>query len=83
MASEKSSACEQSQEVDAEKSADEFLEKIKQTPSEDEPLYPAEVMMASADEFVSQFNKPEIQKAVAEMKQKPSLFQRIKNWSTN
>lgn len=38
MASEKSNACEPPQEVDAEKSADEFLEQIKQAPlKEDAP----------------------------------------------
>lgn len=39
--------------------------------------------MASADEFIDQFNKPEVQKAIAEIEPKPSLFQRIKNWFVN
>lgn len=83
MASEKANACEQSQEVDAEKSADELLEKIKQTSSENKTVDQAEVMTASVDEFIDQFNKPEVQQAIAEIEQKPSLLQRIKNWFTN
>ena len=66
-----------------EKSADELLEKIKQTPSEDKTIDSVEVMMKSTDEFIDQFSRPEVQQAIAEMKQKPSLFQRIKNWFAN
>lgn len=88
MASEKSNACEPPQEVDAEKSADEFLEQIKQTPLKDDALETAAVDdELFAERFkrieIPERNKLAIQQAIAEMKQKPSLFQRIKNWFTN
>lgn len=88
MASEKSNACEPPQEVDAEKSADEFLEQIKQTPLKDDALETAAVDdELFAERFkrieIPERNKLAIQQAIAEMKQKPSLFQRIKNWFAN
>lgn len=88
MASEKSNACEPPQEVDAEKSADEFLEQIKQAPlKEDAPETTAVDDELFAERFkrieIPERNKLAIQQAIAEMKQKPSLFQRIKNWFTN
>lgn len=87
-ASEKSNACEPPQEVDAEKSADEFLEQIKQTPLKDDALETAAVDdELFAERFkrieIPERNKLAIQQAIAEMKQKPSLFQRIKNWFAN
>ena len=88
MASEKLNACEPPQEVDAEKSADEFLEQIKQTPLKDDTLETAAVDdELFAERFkrieIPERNKLAIQRAIAEMKQKPSLFQRIKNWFAN
>lgn len=88
MASEKASACELSQEVNAEKSADEFLEQIKQAPLKDDALETAAVDdELFAERFkrieIPERNKLAIQQAIAEMKQKPSLFQRIKNWFAN
>lgn len=88
MASEKSNACEPPQEVDAEKSADEFLEQIKQAPlKEDAPETTAVDDELFAERFkrieIPERNKLAIQQAITEMKQKPSLFQRIKNWFTN
>ena len=88
MASEKSNACEPPQEVDAEKSADEFLEQIKQAPlKEDAPETTAVDDELFAERFkrieIPERNKLAIQQAIADMKQKPSLFQRIKNWFAN
>lgn len=88
MASEKLNACEPPQEVNAEKSADEFLEQIKQVPLKDDALETAAVDdELFAERFkrieIPERNKLAIQQAIAEMKQKPSLFQRIKNWFTN
>lgn len=88
MASEKASVCETSQDFNAEKSADEFLEQIKQTPLKDDALENASVDdELFAERFkrieIPERNKLAIQQAIAEMKQKPSLFQRIKNWFTN
>ncbi len=73
MASEKASACELSQELDAEKSADEFLEQIKQTTLRDDAL---ETATADDEIFAERFrrieiperNKLAIQQAIAEMK---------------
>lgn len=84
MVSEKSNACEPPQEVDAEKSAGEFLEQIKQTPLRDDALETAAVDdELFAERFkrieIPERNKLAIQQAIAEMKQEPSLFQRIKN----
>lgn len=88
MTSEKLNACEQPQEVDAEKSADEFLEQIKQVPLKDDALETAAVDdELFAERFkrieIPERNKLAIQQAIAELKQKPSLFQRIKNWFAN
>ena len=88
MTSEKSNACEPPQEVDAEKSADEFLEQIKQAPLKED----AHETTAVDDElFAERFkrieiperNKLAIRQAISEIGQKPSLFQRIKNWFAN
>lgn len=88
MTSEKSNACEPPQEVDAEKSADEFLEQIKQAPlKEDAPETTAVDDELFAERFkrieIPERNKLAIQKAIAEIEPKPSLFQRIKNWFAN
>lgn len=77
-------ACEPPQEVDAEKSADEFLEQIKQTPLKDDALETAAVDdELFAERFkrieIPERNKLAIQQAISEIKQKPSVFQRIKN----
>ena len=71
-----------------EKSTDELLEQIKQTPLKDDTLETAAVDdKLFAERFkrieIPERNKLAIQQAIAEMKQKPSLFQRIKNWFTN
>lgn len=71
-----------------EKSTDELLEKVKQTPLKDDALETAAVdNELFAERFkrieIPERNKLAIQQAIAEMKQKPSLFQRIKNWFTN
>ena len=71
-----------------EKSTDELLEQIKQTPLKDDALETAAVDdELFAERFkrieIPERNKLAIQQAIAEMKQKPSLFQRIKNWFTN
>ena len=71
-----------------EKSTDELLEQIKQTPLRDDALETAAVDdELFAERFkrieIPERNKLAIQQAIAEMKQKPSLFQRIKNWFTN
>lgn len=88
MASEKSNACEPPREVDAEKSADEFLEQIKQTPLKDDALETAAVDdELFAERFkrieIPERNKLAIRQAISEIGQKPSLFQRIKNWFAN
>lgn len=83
MASEKLNACEPPQEVDAEKSADEFLEKIKQTSAKEDALETAATVDEPTEKYPDIFGNPEVQQAIAEMKQKPSLFQRIKNWFAN
>ena len=71
-----------------EKSTDELLEQIKQTPLKDDALETAAVDdELFAERFkrieIPERNKLAIRQAIAEMKQKPSLFQRIKNWFAN
>jgi hypothetical protein len=71
-----------------EKSTDELLEQIKQTPLKDDTLETAAVDdELFAERFkrieIPERNKLAIQQAIAEMKQKSSLFQRIKNWFAN
>lgn len=71
-----------------EKSTDELLEQIKQTPLKDDALETAAVDDELFAEWFKRIEIPErnklvIQQAIAEMKQKPSLFQRIKNWFAN
>ena len=88
MASEKANVCEMSQDFNAEKSADEFLEQVKQIPLKDDTLETAAVddeLFAECFKRIEipECNKLAIQQAISEMKQKPSLFQRIKNWFTN
>lgn len=83
MASDESNACEPPQEVDAEKSADELLKQIKQTPLKEDALETAATVDEPTEKYPDIFGNPEVQKAIAEMKQKPSLFQRIKNWFAN
>ena len=83
MVSEKANVCETSQDFNAEKSADEFLEQIKQTPLKEDALETAATVDEPTEKYPDIFGNPEVQKAIAEMKQKPSLFQRIKNWFAN
>lgn len=71
-----------------EKSTDELLEQIKQTPLRDDTLETAAVDdELFAERFkrieIPERNKLAIQQAISEMKQKPSLLQRIKNWFAN
>ena len=71
-----------------EKSTDELLEKVKQTSSKEENLETVDSLdELFAERFkrieISERDKQMIQQAIAEMKQKPSLFQRIKDWFTN
>ena len=70
------------------RSKDAVFEQIKQTPLRDAVLETATVDdELFAERFkrieIPERNKLAIQQAIAEMKQKPSLFQRIKNWFTN
>jgi hypothetical protein len=66
-----------------EKSTDELLKQIKQTPLKEDALETAATVDEPTEKYPDIFGDPEVQKAIAEMKQKPSLFQRIKNWFTN
>lgn len=71
-----------------ENSTDELLEQIKQTPLKDDTLETAAVDdELFAERFkrieIPERNKLAIQQAITEMKQKPILFQRIKNWFAN
>lgn len=66
-----------------EKSTDELLKQIKQTPLKEDALETAATVDEPTEKYPDIFGNPEVQKAIAEMKQKPSLFQRIKNWFTN
>ena len=66
-----------------EKSTDELLKQIKQTPLKEDALETATTVDEPNEKYPDIFGNPEVQKAIAEMKQKPSLFQRIKNWFTN
>ena len=84
MASEKS--VESNEHLSAykiEKSTDELLKQIKQTPLKEDALETAATVDEPTEKYPDIFGNPEVQKAIAEMKQKPSLFQRIKNWFTN
>lgn len=84
MASEKSvESNEHLSTYKIEKSTDELLKQIKQTPSKEGAIGTTEIVDNSSDELASPFSRPEVQQAIAEMKQKPSLFQRIKNWFAN
>lgn len=88
MASKKANVCEMSQDFNAEKSADEFLEQIKQTPLRDDALETATVDdEIFAERFkrieIPERNKLAIRQAISEIGQKPSLFQCIKNWFVN
>ena len=67
------------------RSKDAVFEQIKQTPLKEAALETAAVDdELFAERFkrieIPERNKLAIQQAIAEMKQKPSLFQRIKNW---
>lgn len=66
-----------------EKSTDELLKQIKQTPLKEDALETAATVDEPTEKYPDIFGNPEVQKAISEMKQKPSLFQRIKNWFTN
>lgn len=70
------------------RSKDAVFEQIKQTPLKEDALETAAVDdELFAERFkrieIPERNKLAIQQAVAKMKQKPSLFQRIKNWFAN
>jgi hypothetical protein len=70
------------------RSKDAVFEQIKQMPLKDDALETAAVDdELFAERFkrveIPERNKLAIQQAVAKMKQKPSLFQRIKNWFAN
>lgn len=70
------------------RSKDAVFEQIKQTPLKDDTLETATVDdELFAERFkrieIPERNKLAIQQAIAEMKQKPSLFQHIKNWFAN
>lgn len=70
------------------RSKDAVFEPIKQAPlKEDAPETTAVDDELFAERFkrieIPERNKLAIQQAIAEMKQKPSLFQRIKNWFAN
>lgn len=66
-----------------EKSTDELLKQIKQTSLKEDALETAATVDEPTEKYPDIFGNPEVQKAIAEMKQKPSLFQRIKNWFAN
>lgn len=66
-----------------EKSTDELLKQIKQTPLEEDALETAATVDEPTEKYPDIFGNPEVRQAIAEMKQKPSLFQRIKDWFTN
>lgn len=71
-----------------EKHTDAFLEQIKQTPLKDDALETAAVDdELFAERFkrieIPERNKLAIRQAISEIGQKPSLFQRIKNWFAN
>lgn len=66
-----------------EKSTDEPLKQIKQTPLKEDALETAATVYEPTEKCPDIFGNPEVQQAIAEMKQKPSLFQRIKNWFAN
>ena len=66
-----------------EKSTGELLKQIKQTPLKEDALETAATVDEPTEKYPDIFGNPEVQKAIAEMKQKPSLFQRIKNWFAN
>ena len=84
MASEKSAKSDEPLSTyKIEKSTDELLKQIKQTPLKEDALETAATVDEPAEKYPDIFGNPEVQKAIAEMKQKPSLFQRIKNWFVN
>lgn len=66
-----------------EKSTDELLKQIKQTPLKEDALETAATVDEPSEKYPDIFGNPEVQKAITEMKQKPSIFQRIKNWFAN
>lgn len=65
------------------RSKDAVFEQIKQTPLKEDALETAATVDEPTEKYPDIFGNPEVQKAIAEMKQKPSLFQRIKNWFAN
>lgn len=84
MASEKSAKSDEPLSTcKIEKSTDELLKQIKQTPLKEDTLETAATVDEPTEKYPDIFGNPEVQKAIAEMKQKPSLFQRIKNWFAN
>ena len=62
------------------RSKDAVFEQIKQTPLKEDALETAATVDEPTEKYPDIFGNPEVQKAIAEMKRKPSLFQRIKNW---
>lgn len=84
MASEKSAKSDEPLSTyKIEKSTDELLKQIKQTPLKEDALETAATVDEPAEKYPDIFGNPEVQKAIAKMKQKPSLLQRIKNWFVN
>lgn len=65
------------------RSKDAVFEQIKQTPLKEDALETAATVDEPTEKYPDIFGNPEVQKAIAEMKQKPSLFQHIKNWFAN
>ena len=70
------------------RSKDAVFERIKQTPLKDDTLETAAVDdELFAERFkrieIPERNKLAIRQAISEIGQKPSIFQRIKNWFTN
>ena len=84
MASEKSAESNEPLSANKiEKSTYELLEQIKQTSSKEDALETAATVNEPTEKYPDIFGNQEVQQAIAEMKQKPSLFQRIKNWFAN
>ena len=84
LASEKSAKSDEPLSTyEIEKSTDELLKQIKQTPLKEDTFETAATVDEPTEKYPDIFGNPEVQKAISEMKQKPSLFKRIKNWFAN
>lgn len=55
----------------------------EQTSLKEDALETAAIVDEPTEKYPDIFGSPEVQKAITEMKQNPSLFQRIKNWFAN